>query len=551
MGENMEATVVHQPDPRNSKTDHVDVLFVTALEDEYNALIALLPNAKVDVFDTVASVQRSGSPESYRVAVIVTGQTTALAEAAVKDAIVRRAPRAVILVGIAAGFPEASVSLGDILIPFWIFPYEHAKITEESTAGNPVPPTDLAEAVHPHLLNQHRGELRDVSHSLWNAAKNLSRDHECPWLARIPVPRPSSEGIAPKIHADLNYILGSGDKLVASKFAEVREWLIHKYRLNAIGLEMEGYGAIIACRSADTPFLLVKAMQDTATGAKDDPGTKDLWRNYAAAAAAAFAMTLVERYRFPSDRTELTAVRIEDFSVDTTSTKNRRKLHSLPDDRVWNDLVNDATALERDKAVLHFIDALEKRMSDPAGDLLMVDLTAAATEFRNWLYHPLYQQILLMDSRYLARYRERHGEKGAGVVRTFIIDPSKLSETMITNAERTLLRHVQFGLQASIIYRGSNVPDDVIGDLANFMDELTLDFGDHEHLFRKDMTVREVVAQKGDPGFAAIRDRVAWTLDVRNIDKIVRAVGDVDEVVRDLRAKLKGNLQTNANIKRS
>jgi hypothetical protein len=121
---------------------------------------------------------------------------------------------------------------------------------------------------------------------------------------------------------------------------------------------------------------------------------------------------------------------------------------------------------------------------------------------------------------------------------------------MITNAEQTLLRHARYGLQASIIYRGSNVPDDVIGDLANFMDEVALDFGDHEHLFRKEMTIREVVARRGDAGFAAIRDRVAWTLDVRNIDKIVRTVGDVDEVVRDLRAKLKGNLQTTASIKR-
>jgi len=103
------------------------------------------------------------------------------------------------------------------------------------------------------------------------------------------------------IHVDFGSKLGSGDKLVASEFAEVRAWLIETYGAQAIGLEMEAYGAIIGCRSADTPFLLVKASQDPATVAKDDADSKDLWRGYAAAAAASFVLTLIERYRFPTD----------------------------------------------------------------------------------------------------------------------------------------------------------------------------------------------------------------------------------------------------------
>lgn len=112
------------PDASTPVSHRVDFLIVTALKDEYDAVTALLPEYGVTGRDTIASVPRIGSTESFRIAVIVSGQSTAVAQAAVKDAITRCSPRAVILTGIAAGFPEAGVTLGDILIPFRIVPYE-------------------------------------------------------------------------------------------------------------------------------------------------------------------------------------------------------------------------------------------------------------------------------------------------------------------------------------------------------------------------------------------------------------------------------------------
>jgi len=286
----------------------LEFLVVTALRDEYNALTALLPGYRVEGLDTIASIPRINSPEPYRITVIISGQSTAVAESAVKDAIVRCNPRVVILVGIAAGFPEAGVNLGDILIPFSIVPYELAKIFEQPTdAGFPptgAPPGMITSAAAT-VKFQHRGDPLDVSHRLWGWAEALSCDPKRPWLDRLQTPRPPSSNEFPAIHADRRFKLGSGDKLVASEFAEARQWLIDEYGRYAIGLEMEGYGAMIACRSVDKPFLLVKASQDPATAAKNHAATKDRWRQYAAAASAAFVLTLIERYRFPADIADL------------------------------------------------------------------------------------------------------------------------------------------------------------------------------------------------------------------------------------------------------
>jgi nucleoside phosphorylase len=296
--------VMQPPDGPTLDSHCVDFLIVTALKDEYDAMIALLPESEVQGCETIACIPRINATGSFRVAIIISGQTNALAEAAVKDAILHCTPRAVILTGIAAGFPESGVTLGDVLIPFRIVPYEHAKISEQPAVSvffSSAPLGHRPTATPPMVKYQHRGEPLDVSHPLWIAAEALSRDPKRPWLKRILTPRPSSEKTFPTIHADRGYKLGSGDKLVASELAEARKWLIDTYGRHAIGLEMEAYGAIIGCRSADIPFLLVKASQDPATVVKDDASSKDLWRPYAAAAAAAFVLALIERYRFPDD----------------------------------------------------------------------------------------------------------------------------------------------------------------------------------------------------------------------------------------------------------
>jgi formylglycine-generating enzyme required for sulfatase activity/nucleoside phosphorylase len=286
-----------QNDHATQRSDRTDFLVAAAMPSEYKAFVSNLSRYWVEGSDTVACVPRLNSSESYRIAVIVAGQTTAVAQAAVSEAIIRCRPRAVILVGIAAGFPENGVDLGDIIVPFRIAPYEYVKISEQAPGiGIPAP-----DATSIRLKYEHRNLPFDVSHSLWTQAAALSRDPEHPWLKRIANSRPVSSKIEPEVHAQDRFVMGSGDKLVASQFAEQRAWLITQFGANAVGLEMEGYGALMACRSRDIPFLLVKAAQDPATAVKDDPVAKDEWRGYSAAAAGAFVLTFIERYRFPTE----------------------------------------------------------------------------------------------------------------------------------------------------------------------------------------------------------------------------------------------------------
>lgn len=271
----------------DTNSDRVDFLIVTAIQDEFDELISLLhePPSYDEPPDAITYVSRIRSKGSYKVAIIRTGQTNAISQAAVTEAIRRRDPRAVILTGIAAGFPEAGVALGDVLIPFWIAPYEHAKITETGPDRSKV-------------KYQHRDLPLDVAPSLWEAADSLKNDPDCPWARNPPTPRPASARRLPSIHADRRFKIGSGDKLVASELAEQREWLLAEFGTDALGLEMESFGVCMACRRAGKPFLLVKASQDPATKAKDEADTKDAWRHYAASVAAKFVLTLIERYDF-------------------------------------------------------------------------------------------------------------------------------------------------------------------------------------------------------------------------------------------------------------
>jgi nucleoside phosphorylase len=205
----------------------------------------------------------------------------------------------VILAGIAAGFPESGIALGDIVVPFSIVPYELAKIREVGKDNVTVSPSLFRASDMSMTGYEHRGSPLDVSHPLWVAAEAISRDPMRPWLNKVSAQRPLSSKGFPTVHVDRRFKLGSGDKLVASEFAEARQWLISTYGKDAIGLEMEAFGSIIACRSSDTPFLVIKASQDPATAAKDHLGEKDVWRIYAAEGAAAFALTLIENYDLP------------------------------------------------------------------------------------------------------------------------------------------------------------------------------------------------------------------------------------------------------------
>jgi len=298
--------------------DEVDFLVVTALDVETAAVRRLLEDAKPLPNDVVGSVSRLESPAKYSVALTEIGRMgTVAAQAAASQAVLRMNPKRVLLVGVAAGFPEAGVGYGDVMVPYGIVPYGLAKVSE-TTPGPWLRKAWnwLLRGFHlGGLTKEHRGIAVAVSEPLWHTANTLAREPEASWALAIGEPRPDGVARAPSVHSEGYRVLGSGDEVVSSARAEQRKWLIKQYGRSALGLEMEGWGVFGACHAKDKPFLVVKASQDTGTGEKDKGGLKDLWRRYAAEAAAAFAVAIIRRFQIP-DTELLFAYRSEAALID-------------------------------------------------------------------------------------------------------------------------------------------------------------------------------------------------------------------------------------------
>src|ERR1051325_6432132 len=110
----------------------VDFLIVAALKDEAAEIAKLLAEKDQEGPYIVGKVQRWKGRGEYRVAIVnlYDGMGALEAGPATQGAIADLHPRAVLMTGIAAGFEEsrAAVSLGDLMVPCGIVPYELAKL---------------------------------------------------------------------------------------------------------------------------------------------------------------------------------------------------------------------------------------------------------------------------------------------------------------------------------------------------------------------------------------------------------------------------------------
>jgi nucleoside phosphorylase len=284
----------------------VDFLIVTALREETEAVANLLEEKQSKANDIIGKITREGATSKYDVALTEIAELGNInAQATTREALSRNDPRYVILTGIAAGFPEAGIMMGDVLVPYAIVPYELAKITEVVKPR----PNRLLQTLYsrfgkrhdPHFKVEHRTIPTPVSYPLWHFASSLARDLPSSWTRAITAVRPDGSIHKATIHCKSNSILGSGEKVVASEYAEARKWLLTQFPGQAMGLEMESYGTLSACRVTDTPFLAIKASQDPATREKDIPDQKDRWRAYATQAAAAFTVLLIRNFELQND----------------------------------------------------------------------------------------------------------------------------------------------------------------------------------------------------------------------------------------------------------
>jgi nucleoside phosphorylase len=243
----------------------VDFLIVTALLEERDAVLHLVEDLgpiQVSESSIYYICTLPGNRGDCKVAVTQlshVGNVEASIHAT--QAISELNPSCILMVGIAAGV-RGRVNLGDIVISTQIIYYEQAKQTPQGPKYRPLSiPAD-----------------RFLLHS----AQNYS---DASWYSLMAVerPRPKRKGavIPPEVHFGPFAV---GDKVIADQGYVSALMDLHP---QLIGIEMESYGVAMAAASAPMRprFLAIRSISDFADEEKDDS-----WREYASAAAAAFAV---------------------------------------------------------------------------------------------------------------------------------------------------------------------------------------------------------------------------------------------------------------------
>lgn len=250
-------------DARDASEPHVDVAVLAPLAIEEAAIVKAIGNCSV--YPLRGQPAHLGEIAGQRVLVFRAGAGNASAAVAAERVIATWNPARVLLVGIAGGVQDPSTGMqpGDILLPDQVVGYELAKVTRDGTARR-------YEVYRPDA------ELLARARSLRPAA----------WAEGITTRRPGDPHgrIRPLVHVGP---MLAGDKILANRtgLASVRRaWP------KAIGIEMEGLGVALAAYQNGPGFLIVRAVSDFADSAKDD-----VWQEYAAEAAACFAVAVLAR----------------------------------------------------------------------------------------------------------------------------------------------------------------------------------------------------------------------------------------------------------------
>lgn len=269
----------------------VDIVIITVIPEEYHALVGKIrsesvPPACTRCVDRYAWVRTPVSAvgndsRTYQVVVGMIGEPGLTAGAlAVQRAVHRFQPRYILLVGVAGGIPDR-VDRGDVVVADAIWNYDYGS---------------LEQAFKPRLDFLYRPDRQ-----LLEAALSL----QAPWQQDITAKPPAPA--QPALHRGPN---GSGYKVVehlATGFVDA----LFRLSPDMITVEMEGAGAAAAVEEArqhGTPvgLLMIRGISDIPESAGKplfgDKRDRELWKAYAADAAASFALSLI-RHNWPGGAT--------------------------------------------------------------------------------------------------------------------------------------------------------------------------------------------------------------------------------------------------------
>jgi nucleoside phosphorylase len=242
----------------SNNTSHF--LIVTALKLEFNAVKAFLKNIKAVHHPETGTVYEVGEVsfgDSYKqVAIIETGAGNNRAADETNRGIAFFKPDYVFFVGIAGGIKD--VNLGDVVAATKVIGYEGGKVE-----GHHKP----------------RPDTITCSYELEQIARSVSRSNN--WHTGLDSLTPDSI-VGP---------IAAGEKVLAHDKSDVVA-RIKEYASDAIAVEMEGIGFLVAARPHKAQAIVIRGISDLIEGkAEADKGGS---QPIAAKAAAAFAFAMIQ-----------------------------------------------------------------------------------------------------------------------------------------------------------------------------------------------------------------------------------------------------------------
>ena len=272
------------------ETDKVDVAIITVLPEEYKAVMAECgaKNCRLDSRSgrpnthawRLANIRRTASGGPYRAVIALAGKANELSGYEVtRRTIEKYDARYVLLVGVAGGFPEDDLCIGDVVVSKIIYGYEYGKLGKDGFKARP----DLTYPVSSILLTA-----------------SLAFSIEPRWADGVKVKAPA-EGVKPKIvHGNV----ASGNKVVDDPSNEFWKAVKDGWNDKIHAVEMEGAGAAHAAKEfGDSEgkavrFLMIRGISDMPKSGEEKivrTEERDLWKNFASASAARFAVELIRR----------------------------------------------------------------------------------------------------------------------------------------------------------------------------------------------------------------------------------------------------------------
>lgn len=250
-----------------------DVVIVTALQDEYEAVRKVFQNSDKVTYQNgtrCSFVELEISKErKVTIAVIMLGRMGLVSAAVVATSALHRFnPVLLVMCGVCAAISD-QIKLGDLIVFSEVYDYDSGKYTDN----------EFLPDSHPYTIN---GLVRTCADRL-RSDKKSAREICDAW---------GNEAGKPETELSIHICpAASGAAVIANK--EIAESVkSHKRTMGAI--DMESYAIAEAANnpmSREIPWLVVKGVQDYATSKKDDQ-----YREFAAFSSAFFAKMFLMEY---------------------------------------------------------------------------------------------------------------------------------------------------------------------------------------------------------------------------------------------------------------